>query len=561
MNIVKTESQSFESFLVARQVLSPDLLCVVRREMYKEQISLEKVLLSFHLVDETQLTCLLSEFSGLPVIDLTHSMPPLDVFSLLSKELFSRPTWVPFKKEGETLHIALADPLNGREISQIKHQLSTFTCIFYVAPASQIEKLKFSSSEQEPSLTDLFLTLDASALTLPSVVSAELIPSILDRCLEEAVQANASDIHLEPENKFIQIRLRIDGHLSPYHFFHKDFWDSFCVHLKVCAHMNIAENRLPQSGRFSRKIKGEEIDFRISTHPTKHGESIVIRVLDRLKALLPLEAIGFSHALVSCLKETIQTKQGLFIMSGPTGCGKTTTLYSILTYLNTPTRNIMTLEQPIEYELPFVRQTEIQENSFFTFGNGIRSILRQDPDILFIGEIRDPDTAQMALRASMTGHQVYTTLHAPRALGAIRRLEDLGISSAILAGNLKGLLSQRLIRKLCLPCRKKRKISFQESCMIQGTIDQFLYDPGGCDTCNYTGYKGRFPLVEFIPCTDTLNQLLLEKAPLSVLEEEARKIGYSPLLEQGIKSLLEGLTSLPELCSVIPLEKEIYDYL
>lgn len=556
-----THSHSFESFLIDRHILSDDLACVVRREMYKQQVSLEKVLLSFHLIDEQHLTRLLSDFSGLPVIELSgHCSLLPSLSSSLSQELFTRPTWVPFKQENNVLHIAVSDPLNKREVEQIAYQLSSFNCIFYVGASSQIEALCEPASQQDMSLSELFSTLDASALTLPSLASAEMIPPIFQQCLKEAVQKGASDIHFEPEHKLIQIRLRIDGRLTPYHFFHKDFWDSFCVHLKICAQMNIAESRLPQSGHFSKKIHGKEVDFRISTHPTKHGESIVIRLLDRAKALLPLEEIGFPSAVVSSLKETIQSKQGLFIVSGPTGSGKTTTLYSILSYLNSPQHNIMTLEQPIEYELPFVRQTEIQDSSFFTFSQGIRSVLRQDPDILFIGEIRDQDTAQMALRASMTGHQVFTTLHTGRALGAIPRLMDLGVSPSILAGNLRGLLSQRLVRKLCANCRKERPPSFQESCLIPIKVE-CLYDAVGCPQCNHTGYQGRFPLVEFIPCTNQFNQLILAKEPLSVLEKEAQEIGYMPLPLHGIQAIVSGTTTLSEVRSVISLDKKFYDYL
>lgn len=551
---------SFETFLVERQILSEDLVCVVRREMYKQQLSLEKVLLSFHLVTEQQLTHLLSDFSGLPAIDLAnYSSIGSSFFSSLSKELATRLTWVAFKEETNRLHIAVSDPLNKREIEQITYQLSSFECVFYVGASSQIEALRTNAS-QEMSLSDLFSTLDASALTLPSLASAELIPAIFQQCLKEAVQKDASDIHFEPEHKFIRLRLRIDGQLAPHHFFHKDFWDSFCVHLKICAQMNIAESRLPQSGHFSKKIEGKEVDFRVSTHPTKHGESIVIRLLDRAKAFLPLESIGFPSPIVSSLKETIQSKQGLFIVSGPTGSGKTTTLYSILSYLNSPQHNIMTLEQPIEYELPFVRQTEIQDSSFFTFAQGIRSVLRQDPDILFIGEVRDADTAQMALRASMTGHQVFTTLHTGRALGILQRLMDLGVSASILAGNLRGLLSQRLVRKLCPACRRPRSPSFQESCLIPVKIE-CLYDAVGCTTCHHTGYQGRFPLVEFIPCTNSFNQLILEKSPLSVLEKEAHATGYVPLPLHGIQAIQEGATTLAEVSAVISLDKKFYDYL
>jgi type II secretory ATPase GspE/PulE/Tfp pilus assembly ATPase PilB-like protein len=321
--------------------------------------------------------------------------------------------------------------------------------------------------------------------------------------------------------------------------------------------MNIAETRTPQSGRFSRKIQEKEIDFRVSSHPTKHGESIVIRILDRKNARLSLEDIGFSLSIVSKLKKATQDTQGLFIVSGPTGSGKTTTLYSILNDLNTENRNIMTLEQPIEYEIPSIRQTEIKENSSFTFAEGIRSILRQDPDVLFVGEVRDAETAQMALRASMTGHQVYTTLHTPQALGSIQRLVDLGISPSVLAGNLRGLLSQRLVRKLCLHCRQPREMTFQEICSFKNIPARSLYRSIGCSHCYHTGYKGRFPLVEFISCTDSFNQLILKKEPIPILEKEARKKGYISLQEQGIKCVLTGLTSFEEIHSVMPFEREI----
>ena len=552
------ETQSFESFLVHRQILSPDLLRVIYREMSKEKIPVQKGLLSLGLLNEKQLSVLLSDFSGLPLIDLNPSfVSQLDLSQVLPLNTQTERLWVAFKKEEKTIHIALSDPLNKAIMAQIKQVFLNFECIFYVAELSQIEKLQLSFSTATDSLSQLFSQLDSSAATFPSIASTDIIPRILDQCLVEAAQERASDIHLEPENKFVRIRLRIDGQLVTYHAFHKDFWDTFCVHLKICAQMNIAESRLPQNGRFSRKIKGTEIDFRVSTHPTKHGESIVIRVLDRLTALLPLEKIGFPSITVTHLKIAIQNKQGLFIVSGPTGSGKTTTLYSILSYLNTPARNIMTLEQPIEYELPFIRQTEVHETSAFTFAQGVRSILRQDPDVLFIGEVRDPETAQMALRASMTGHQVYTTLHAPQALGAIQRLADLGISPAVLSGNLRGLLSQRLVRKLCDACKKQRPISAQEAYVLQVPLHHTLHDPIGCSACKKTGYKGRFPLVEFIHCTDRFNHLVWEQHPLSSLEQEARKKGYIPLQEQAIAVLLQGHTSLPELFSVISFEEEV----
>lgn len=546
-----TDVVSFEDFLMEQGLITPKFLQIAQREAKKTKTSLDKSLAELGFMEERKISHLLSQFWNLPFIDLETAQTLEATLKNLDKNLLTGlpDAVLPFNQEKKKIHIALGLPTTSC-IHKIQTLFAGWECIFYVASSSQIKKLQATYLPCKASLDHLFTQLNNLAL-IPSPLSAEIIPSILDKCLEDALLERASDIHLEPDHKVVRLRLRIDGHLSTHHVFHKDFWDSLCVHLKVCAHMNIAENRLPQNGRFSRFIHGREMDFRVSTHPTKQGESIVIRVLDRASALVPLEELGFPPKIFQQILKAVHTKEGLFILCGPTGSGKTTTLYALLNTLKNEARNIMTLEQPIEYDLSFVRQTEVQEHSTFTFAQGIRSILRQDPDIILIGEIRDADTAQMALRAAMTGHQVYSTLHAPNALGVLQRLKDLGISSTTLASNLRGLLSQRLIRKLCPHCRSKGPVPPIDKEKLPNSLD-FIHQASGCPSCRHTGYKGRFPLVEFILCSPHFNHLVLQNASLKELEDEARQEGYISIEDQALQAINEGLTSPQEIFAVMP---------
>ncbi len=276
----------------------------------------------------------------------------------------------------------------------------------------------------------------------------------MDALLTDAVKRDASDIHFEPELSFLRIRYRVDGILRQIRALHKSYWAAMAVRLKVIAGMNIAETRAPQDGRITLNISGRQIDFRVAAQPTIHGENIVLRILDRQKSIVPLDNIGLDETQLDQLKLMIARPEGIILVTGPTGSGKTTTLYSMLNHINEEGVNIMTLEDPVEYPMAMIRQTSVAEAAKLDFANGIRSMMRQDPDVILVGEIRDGDTAEMAFRAAMTGHQVYSTLHTNSAIGSIPRLLDIGVLPDIMAGNIIGVVAQRLVRRLCVHCRR-----------------------------------------------------------------------------------------------------------
>jgi type II secretory ATPase GspE/PulE/Tfp pilus assembly ATPase PilB-like protein len=378
---------------------------------------------------------------------------------------------------------------------------------------------------------------------------------LIDALLTEAVQRSVSDIHFEPESSFLRIRYRIDGVLRQVRSLHKSFWPAMVVRLKVMSNMNIAETRAPQDGRISLRLTGRSIDFRVASHPTTHGENLVLRILDRQKGIVPLDQIGLDESALNLLKMIISKPEGIVLVTGPTGSGKTTTLYSVLNHVNTEAVNIMTLEDPVEYPLAQIRQTSVNEAAKMDFASGIRSMLRQDPDIILVGEIRDQPTAEMAFSAAMTGHQVYSTLHTNSAIGAIPRLLDIGILPDIMAGNIIGIVAQRLVRILCKECKYPYTPDAMERQLlgINAQQDITLYRAAGCDACNHQGYKGRLALMELLKLDYDLDDLISHRASARQIRETALSKGFRPLAMDGIRRIMQGITSLAEVSRVVDL--------
>jgi len=378
---------------------------------------------------------------------------------------------------------------------------------------------------------------------------------LVNAIIMDAVKVGASDLHFEPEGQFVRLRYRVDGVLQQIRAFHKDYWPAISVRIKIVSGMNIADTRNPQDGRMGLNVAGREVDFRVASHPTVHGENIVIRVLDKQKSLKPLDELGFSEHNVKVMNTLLKRPEGIIVITGPTGSGKTTTLYAMLGSINNIGVNIMTLEDPVEYELPLIRQSSIREAGGMGFSDGVRSILRQDPDIVFIGEVRDMDTATMALRAAMTGHQVYTTLHTNDALGAVPRLIDLGLSQSMLAGHIIGILAQRLIRRLCPHCKKARQAT-EDECKILGVDGDDapqIYDPVGCHMCNNPGYRGRVATIEILAFNEKLDELISRDASRYELKEAAIASGFKTMSDDGVGKVLAGETSIEELVGHIDM--------
>jgi type II secretory ATPase GspE/PulE/Tfp pilus assembly ATPase PilB-like protein len=379
---------------------------------------------------------------------------------------------------------------------------------------------------------------------------------LVDVMLSDAVKRGASDIHFEPEESFLRIRYRIDGVLRQIRSLHKTYWSAIAVRLKVMADMNIAETRAPQDGRISRTIIGRQIDFRVASQPTIHGENIVLRVLDREKGVIPLEKLELPDESLRILKIMMSRPEGIILVTGPTGSGKTTTLYSLLNYLSSEQINIMTLEDPVEYPFPLIRQTSVNEAAGMDFASGIKSLMRQDPDVILVGEVRDHETAEMAFRAAMTGHQVYSTLHTNSAIGALPRLRDIGIIPEIMAGNIIGVLAQRLVRKLCTYCKEPYQPNKQDLGMLsnrEGVKPEKIYRAKGCTVCDHSGYKGRLALLEILKMNSDLDDLLAHGATTKEIKDAAYDQGFFTLADDGVRHIIEGITSIEEVGRVADL--------
>jgi type II secretory ATPase GspE/PulE/Tfp pilus assembly ATPase PilB-like protein len=398
--------------------------------------------------------------------------------------------------------------------------------------------------------------IDYQSLEAESDAYSQPVVRLVNALLSDAVKRGASDIHFEPEHDFLRIRYRVDGVLRQIRSLHRNYWAAIAVRLKVISGMNIAEMRAPQDGRVSLQVSGHAVDFRVSSMPTTHGENIVLRVLDRQKGIVALNELGLSEEALAVLRLMMARPEGIILVTGPTGSGKTTALYSMLNHLNTEQVNIMTLEDPVEYPMEMIRQTSVNEAVKLDFANGVRTMMRQDPDIILVGEIRDSDTAEMAFRAAMTGHQVFSTLHTNSAVGAIPRLTDTGIPPDIMAGNIIGVMGQRLIRKLCVHCKEAYeppRVMRALLGMKVGSEMPPVYRPVGCAHCDHTGYKGRLAIAEVLKFDHEVDELVARRATTREILNLAVAKGFITLADDGVRRVLEGVTSLDEVSRVLDL--------
>ena len=413
-------------------------------------------------------------------------------------------------------------------------------------------------SAAETIVEDLGESVDLAKLTeqLPEV--ADLLEAendapiirLINALLTQAVREGASDVHLEIFESRALVRFRVDGALRDVVEPRRGLHPAMVSRIKVMASLDIAEKRLPQDGRIALRIAGRAIDVRVSTIPTANGERVVLRLLDKQAGRLTLEALGMAPATRAAVDALIQSPHGIFLVTGPTGSGKTTTLYSALTRLDRKTRNILTVEDPIEYELDGIGQTPVNPRIEMTFARALRAILRQDPDVVMIGEIRDLETAQIAVQASLTGHLVLATLHTNDAPGAVTRLIDMGIEPYLLASTLNGVLAQRLVRKLCGACRAPYEPDAGEKTIFGRSVPDRLYKAVGCGACNFTGYKGRTGIYELLPVDDDLRKLVHDTAPERELRAHGVRMGMIRLREDGLRWVRDGSTSLDEVLRV-----------
>ena len=483
-----------------------------------------------------------------------------DLRSKLSPELCEKLVAIPVAERDGCLWIACANPF---DLPTIKRLETAAKQPIEVLPASETDirlsiSRNFSASDELYEAVGAFLKMDADALNDQSQDDPPMI-RLAEQILMHAATREASDVHLHPEERFFRIRLRVDGVLEEGLLLPSAIRSALTARFKILAGMDTAEDRLPQDGRIRFNIGSEEIDVRVSSLPSSNGESVVMRLLDQSRLKLELSTLGFSLRQKEEFSNILEQPHGVFLITGPTGSGKTTTLYTLLSMIDAEERSVFTLEDPIEYRLPLIRQTQVKDEIGLSFASGLRTLLRQDPDVILVGETRDQITAELMIRAALTGHLVFSTLHTNDAISAIPRLTDLGIPPYLLSSSLLGLSAQRLARRLCPVCKEAVSLSPEEWLSLGGKpLDEpvKVYRPVGCQACGQKGYNGRISLAEIIMIDSGLQQLIDNEEPTSNMKQYLQAQGVDFMRQDGLAKARAGLTSIEEVGRIIQLAAE-----
>ena len=526
---------------------------------------IEELLVESNFVDEEGFIHIIAESMGVEAYNLNEFAPDTTTLTLIPAGLARLHGAMPIMGTGNTIFVALIDPLNPQTIEDLRFALGREITPMIAFPSRVANLIRDHYGSAVTNFDDILAQLgggadititeggSGDAFNLQAVTAeANAAPIIkyVDLILDKAIAARASDIHFEPFETEFKIRYRVDGALYEMDPPPQHLALPVISRVKVMSNLNIAERRLPQDGRIQRVINGRQVDLRVSTLPTTFGESVVLRVLDRSSVNLELETLGMPDDIFNYILEVIQKPNGIFIVTGPTGSGKTTTLYSCLRKINTIDSKLLTAEDPVEYEIDGIIQVPVNDGIGLTFSRILRAFLRQDPDRILVGETRDVETAQIAIQASLTGHLVFTTLHTNDSTGAVTRLVDMGIEPFLISASLECILAQRLIRKICTSCRT----AYEPSEQVLSSLGLGIHDIGdknfyygkGCDACNQTGYKGRKGIYELLKISDPIREMINERAPGVILRQKAIELGMTTLREDGLRSIYDGLTTIEE---------------
>lgn len=546
--------------LIDKGLITLDQLKIALSEQKTNDLPIGKMLVALGFISDSVIRDVLGETLGHEAVDLSQMVPDPDALALVDKDIAIQLQLIPllYFKDTNELTVAMTDTMDLQALDRLRASVGVNVEIkASLAVESEIKSAIDKFYGYELSVDGILNELETGVIDLQSLQTGDTeysqpIVRLMNAVLADAVKSGASDIHIEPEEGFIRVRYRIDGVLRQIRSLHRKFLSAIVVRIKVMADMNIADTRIAQDGRISLGISGRSIDFRVSSQPTTWGENLVLRVLDRQKGIVEMKNMGLRDDMLVRLQIMMSRPEGILLVTGPTGSGKTTTLYSMITEINSPDINIMTLEDPVEYPLPMIRQTSVNEAAKLDFATGIRSMMRQDPDVILIGEIRDKDTAEMAMRAAMTGHKVFSTLHTNSAIGIFPRLMDIGISAEILAGNIIGVVSQRLVRALCNECKKEKEIGDTERMLLSLSDEvKVVYEAEGCPVCNYVGYKGRFALMEVLRMDTDLDEMLVNQKSMNEFREAAQEKGFISIQDDAARWVVDGRTSLEEVTRVI----------
>ena len=512
------------------------------------QEPIEDYLVRVGAIDERTRARALSLMYGVPLIDFqTVSIQP-EAVALVPRELALRYKAMPLMLNGAQLVVAMADPADIVAVDDLRATAGREIAIA-VASRPQIEDALMRYYGLDEDVRSVVQRIRAAEEEDVSVI--RLVEAILNR----AIADRASDLHIEPLEHRTRVRERIDGVLRETSEIPQELHDAVVARIKIMSNLDIAEKRVPQDGRIAYQIAGQAYDLRVSTYPSVHGEKVVLRILEKSTERFDLEKLELEPSQLVRLRRLIERPYGMLIVCGPTGSGKTTTLYAALNHLNTPERNIITIEDPVEYQLPGIVQANVNPRAGLTFATGLRAILRQDPDVVLVGEIRDRETAMIAVEAALTGHMVFSTLHANEAAGAPGRLVEMGVEPFLLASALVGVLSQRLVRLLCTECREPVEPDPELLARLRLTPDMLkgatVYGARGCHRCHFTGYRGRNAIMELMEVDDAIRQGIMHHQPTATLREAAIRNGMVPLYQDALRLVTAGRTSLEEVLRVV----------
>ena len=551
--------------LVQQGLITTDQLSIVLAEQRHNNIPMGRLLVRLGFVTESAIRDVMARTIGQESIDLAQVVADPEALKFVPQDFARRNRVLPiaYDPAEQLLTVATTEIFNVVAMDQLRAVLgSQIEIKTQLAAEAQLEDRIDQFYGYELSVDGILKEIETGEIDYESLQAVgggdeytQPMVRLVNALLVDAVKRGASDIHFEPEYAFLRIRYRIDGVLETVRSLHKTYLPGITVRVKVVSNMNIAETRAPQDGRLSLTLNGRPVDFRVSTQPTIYGENIVLRVLDREKSIISLDRMRLAKDALDKIELMLARPEGILIVTGPTGSGKTTTLYSLLAQVNDETVNIMTLEDPVEYPLTLMRQTSVSEVARMDFADGIRSIMRQDPDIILVGEVRDKETAEMAFRAAMTGHQVFTTLHTNSALGAFPRLLDIGIQPDIMAGNIIGIIAQRLVRVLCNHCKEAHAPSKEERLLLgpMGDRVSYLHRSVGCKNCDNKGYRGRTTVMELLLMDSDLDELVARRATTKELRTAALAKGFRSLASEGLQRVADGITSLAEVAREIDL--------
>jgi len=538
---------------------------IISREQLEQALQLQKntgkkvgeILVEQGLVQEKEIVEVLEFQLGIPHMDLDKHFIDPDISNLISEDLARRHLLIPVKVKEGRLVIAMADPLNIFAIDDVKIAtgmdvevvIATSKDILSAIDQYYGKKNVEQAIEEFKKEFDFDNITEVDEKTLSEINNAPVV-KLVNSIIRQAIRSKASDIHIEPFEHHVRVRFRIDGELQEIMSPAKSTHAAIVTRIKIMGKMDIAEKRVPQDGRYEAVIDGKEVDLRISSLPTVYGEKIVIRILQRDSTMLTRKQLGFTQHNMKKLDDIIKSPNGIILVTGPTGSGKSTTLYALLRELNTPNKNLITVEDPVEYRIEGINQVPVNNKAGMTFASALRSILRQDPDIIMIGEIRDTETAEIAVRASITGHLVLSTMHTNDTASTVSRLIDMGIEPYLVSSSVVGIIAQRLVKRICEGCKTDYKPTPEEKEMLGLDKDITLHKGTGCSACGGTGYKGRIAVHEIMTITKELRALINKGASVDEIREAAEKQGMLTLQENCRQLIVDGISTIEEMLRV-----------